>query len=74
MVQTEAEVASEARRKHARDLFTKATDYENTPPASRAQFWGELWTFVKTTKKSWTVLGFTPAEVERAKTNKPDWV
>lgn len=73
MPQTKLDIASEARQKHARDLFTKAIDY-NTPAASRAQFWGELWGFVKEAKKSWIVLGFNAAEIERAKINKPDWI
>jgi hypothetical protein len=70
---TDAEMASEARQKTARELFEKATN-PDTPPPSRKQFWGELWRFVKTCKKSWPALGFNSREIERAKLNKPDWI
>jgi hypothetical protein len=69
----DTEMASEARQKHARELYDKATNPE-TDRRSRGQYWGELWQFKKTCKKGWDALGFTEREVERAKTNKPDWI
>lgn len=71
--QPNEEKASQARQEAARALYEKATDFDR-PAASRAQFWGELWRFVKEAKKSWKILGFNDAEIERAKINKPDWI
>jgi hypothetical protein len=70
---TEAERASAERQQMVRQLYERATN-PDTPRASRAQFWGELWQFKKEAKKGWDVLGLTPKEAERCKLNKPDWV
>lgn len=59
----------------ARQLFDQATGTGSaegkTPDRSR---WGTLWRHQKDCKKSWAILGFTPKEVERIKTNKPDHI
>ena len=36
--------------------------------------WGKLWTMQKSSKKGWAYYGFTPQEIERIKTNKPDYI
>lgn len=69
----EVELTSEARISKARELFDKACD-ETVDRRSRKQFWGELWMANKTWKKNWAALGFTPREIERIKTMKPDWI
>lgn len=51
----------------ARQLFDKAAGGDKAS-------WGHLWLHRKECKKSWEILGFTPKEIERIKTNKPDWV
>jgi len=51
----------------ARKLFEEAV-------AGDKSRWTSLWLHKKESKKSWTVLGFTPKEVERIETNKPDHV
>ncbi|WP_290870374.1 hypothetical protein [Aquabacterium sp.] len=56
-----------SRAEVARQLFTKAA-------AGDKPSWGHLWLHRKACKKGWDVLGFTPKEIERIKTNKPDWV
>lgn len=66
------EVASKERQEEARKLFEQATGAGGNPP-DRSR-WGSLWRFQKEAKKGWQVLGFTPREIERIKTNKPDWV
>jgi hypothetical protein len=55
------------RAKVARQLFDQAIAGDRTR-------WGSLWRHQKECKKSWPVLGFTAKEIERIKTNKPDWV
>lgn len=59
----------------ARQLFDQATGTGSAEgkPADRSR-WGTLWRHQKECKKSWAILGFTPKEIERIKTNKPDWV
>ena len=51
----------------ARQLFDQAAAGDKTR-------WGSLWRHQKECKKSWKVLGFSDKEIERIKTNKPDWV
>jgi len=51
----------------ARILFNQAAAGSKTR-------WGSLWRHQKECKKSWKVLGFSDKEIERIKTNKPDWV
>lgn len=51
----------------ARVLFDQAA-------AGDKSRWGSLWQHQKECKKSWTILGFNAREIERIKTNKPDWV
>lgn len=51
----------------ARTLFDQAAAGDKTR-------WGSLWRHQKECKKSWKVLGFSDKEIERIKTNKPDWV
>ena len=36
--------------------------------------WTALWTMKKKAKKGWETYGFTAAEIERLKTNKPDFI
>lgn len=69
------EVASEERKAEARMLFEQATGTGSCEgkPVDRSR-WGTLWRFQKEAKKGWKVLGFTDREIERIKTNKPDWV
>lgn len=73
MATTDEELASEARRQTARAAFEKATNY-NALPSVRQDGWRELWQFQKTCKKGWDKLGFSKLEIERIKTNKPDWI
>lgn len=58
---------SGTRAEVARKLFDEAV-------AGDKSRWGSLWLHQKQAKKSWAILGFTPKEVERIKTNKPDHV
>lgn len=51
----------------ARALFDQAVAGDKTR-------WGSLWRHQKECKKSWFVLGFNAKEIERIKTNKPDWI
>ncbi len=51
----------------ARILFEQAIAGDKTR-------WGTLWRHQKDAKKSWTILGFTDKEIERIKTNKPDYI
>lgn len=51
----------------ARKLFDEAVAGDKTR-------WGSLWRHQKECKKSWSVLGFNAKEIERIKTNKPDWI
>lgn len=69
------ETASAERQAEARMLFEQATGTGASAgsPPDRSR-WGSLWRFQKEAKKGWNVLGFTPREIERIKTNKPDWV
>jgi len=59
----------------ARTLYDQATGTGSaegsTPDKTR---WGSLWRHQKECKKSWSTLGFSDKEIERIKTNKPDWV
>lgn len=59
----------------ARALFDQATGTGSAagkaPDKSR---WGSLWQHRKECKKGWDLLGFTPKEIERIKTNKPDHI
>lgn len=59
----------------ARKLYDQATGTGSAEgqPADKSR-WGSLWRHQKECKKSWSILGFTPKEIERIKTNKPDWV
>ena len=59
----------------ARKLFDQATGTGSAEgqPADKSR-WGSLWRHQKECKKSWSILGFTAKEIERIKTNKPDWV
>lgn len=59
----------------ARKLFDQATGTGSAEgqPADKSR-WGSLWRHQKECKKSWSILGFTTKEIERIKTNKPDWV
>jgi ribosomal protein RSM22 (predicted rRNA methylase) len=69
----EVELTSEARITKARELFTKATNYE-IDRRTRGEAWGELWMNMKTWKRNWAALGFSKNEIERIKLNKPDWI
>jgi hypothetical protein len=51
----------------ARTLFEQAV-------AGDKSRWGTLWRHQKDCKKSWTILGFNPKEIERIKVNKPDHI
>lgn len=59
----------------ARKLYDQATGTGSAEgqPADKSR-WGSLWRHQKECKKSWSILGFTAKEIERIKTNKPDWV
>jgi hypothetical protein len=72
---TDEELASQARRDKARSYFDRATSSDPAIlPITKREAWADLWRFKKTCKKSWEALGFTSREIERAKTNKPDWI
>lgn len=59
----------------ARLLFDKATATGSAAGKTpEKQAWGHLWLHRKECKKSWEILGFTPKEIERIKTNKPDYI
>jgi hypothetical protein len=70
---TDEELASQARRDTARSHYDRATNPENLP-ITRREAWADLWRFKKTCKKSWEALGFSTREIDRTKTNKPDWI
>lgn len=63
----EPEKMAGTRAEVARKLFDEAA-------AGDKSRWGSLWRHQKECKKSWSVLGFTAKEIERIKTNKPDWI
>lgn len=56
-----------SRKEVARQLFDKAAGGDKAS-------WGHLWLHRKECKKSWEILGFNAKEIDRIKTNKPDWV
>jgi hypothetical protein len=52
----------------------KATRIELARTYFDQRRWRELWQLKQQAKYSWTALGLTKAEAERAKINKPDWL
>lgn len=58
----------------ARQYYEEAIDYDNRGKTLRTSSWGQLWLLKQKAKYGWDKLGFSPREIERIKTNKPDWV
>lgn len=71
----EVELTSEARIQKARALYDKATINDRTvDPRTRREAWSDLWQCMKTWKRNWAALGFSPREIERIKDHKPEWL
>lgn len=69
-------VTKENREERARHYFEFATQpaSEGVLRKDRQDAWAQVWLIKKQAKYGFERLGFTPAEIERIKLNKPDWI